>query len=181
MRLLARVRARARREEGQAALEALIVFPIWIIVLTLFVNLLLFLGSAMLLQANVDRAAFEAAALGGVTQGSTGVYEQLRSLNGLGVKNVQVSACYLPGAPGPGVNNGYYTVHGSTFSGAAGTPCVGGSGGSLPTALCSANTTDCVPDGDYIFIEVTYQQDLWLFSSRTVRREALVISHSFQQ
>ena len=181
MKTLSRIRRRVRGERGQAALEALIVFPIWIIVLTLFVNLLLFLGSAMLMQANVDRAAFQASALGCVTVGAGGVQTQLLGRSGFGVHNVTVAARYLaaPGAPAVGTDNGYYTVTKTDF--------VDSSGNILPatgrledaTAI-NANTTDCVPDGDWIFIQVTYQQNLWLFGQRTVRSDALVISHSLQ-
>ena len=57
------LRRRMLRESGQAGLEGIIVFPIWLIVTSLFMNLLFFFGSAMLVQANVNRAALQASAL----------------------------------------------------------------------------------------------------------------------
>jgi Flp pilus assembly protein TadG len=190
MRPLKAFRRFRQRERGQAALEFLAVFPVWIIVLTLFVNLLLYLGSAMILQSNVDRAAFEAAAQGGVTIGNGGVVTQLQGVSGYGVHDVVVRACYLPGAPAPGNDDGYYTQSASTFAacdnndftaGACAATSVSTTTGGPRCAFCPSGTIDCVPDGDYIFIEITYQQTLWLLSDHTIHREALVVSNSFQQ
>lgn len=173
-----RLRSRLRGERGQAGLEGIIVFPIWLVVTTLFINLLFFLSSAMLVQANVNRAALQAAGLGCVTTGgSNSLTTELKDKRGLGIApdSVRVRAGTLNTAPpGPGEASNYYVTNSRTFIDANGTMQSG-----LADATCTQ--PDAVLNGGYIFLQVTYKQNLWLFGSREVSRNALVISNALQR
>jgi hypothetical protein len=168
-----------RRQRGQVALEAIIVFPIWLVVTTLFINLMLFLGSAMIVQSNVDRAALQAGAFGCV---SPQITNQLAHINGFGVElgSVQVYARTLaqhPPQPGDD-NTTYYQFHRSDFVDTHGNALP--PDGIIDNADCPSGLYDTVPSGGWIWIQVSYTQRLWVFGTRTVHQEALVVSHNLQ-
>ena len=101
------------------------------------------------------------------------VHTQLANRKGLGMHSVQVLAASPAVAPpragDPSV--AYYNFDRSSV--------VDGDGNMVPgarNALCSAR--DAIPNGAWIYLQVRYKQNLWIFGQRDVTREALVISHN---
>jgi hypothetical protein len=169
----ARLLRRLRRQRGQAGLEGIATFAIWLIVTSVFFNMVFFLGSAMLVQSNVNRAALQAASVGCLPSSAAG---QLESLRHLGIHDLQVlaetptqasSRTNMPPAAGD-ASTSYYEP------------------GNLPatmpySAACGAAgnmSANMVPSGGWIRVRASYQQNLWIFGTREVQRSALVISHS---
>lgn len=192
-----------RRTRGQAALEMISVFLVWFLTTTMFVNLMLYFSSVMLIDSALNRAALQASSYGclyvgggpGIS-GSTGVAGYFQSLQHLGVRAVSVNAYTVswdgenparPADPAHGGPSSYY----SYWQGSNSPLTVAKAGGSsVVTADCSASSpTDAtyepgvggpVPSGGYIVVRVHYTQDLWLFGTQTINRWAVVVSHSLQ-
>lgn len=151
------------------ALETMIILPVWIIVVFLYIELLLVLGSTMLVRSDLDRAAIQASSLGCVTQG---IVDEIQNVKGFGISGHLTldEAVYLPGAPGPGVLTNYYSLPQS--------------GNALnTTGWLSAEGTqpNCVAQGDYIYLQVSYQESGFLgslFGSGTYHQDALVVSQT---
>jgi len=161
-----------RREEGQAALETLVVLPVWLCVIFMYIEMLLLLGSSMIIRARIDQASIQASSLGCVTPA---VEAYLTNVHGFGISAFSIDkAVYKPGAPLPGdPPTSYYQLPQS--------------GTQLNTAgwiFAGGNEPNCVPQGDYIYLQVSYQNNNWfthLFGiSPTVHQDTLSISHTLQ-
>jgi len=166
------LRSLRRREDGQVALETLVVLPVWLFVIVMYVELLLVLGSAMLVRSNLDRASIQASSLGCVTPA---VVTSLTNVHGFGISPLHIDkAVYKPGGPLPGDPSSSYYQLPQTGT-ALNTTGWGSAFGSSPS---------CVPQGDYIYLQVSYQDNNWftgLFGiSPTVHQDTLSISHTLQ-
>jgi hypothetical protein len=167
-----RLLGRARREEGQVALETLIVMPVWLIVIMIYIELILVLVPSMLVRADLNRAAVQASALGCVTPS---VRSGLTGISGFGISNVRITEeLYKPGAPQPGNSSpNYYSLPES------GTQLATARSGWDPA---NAPNPDCVPQGDYIYLQVSYTNANFLTGifglPATVHEDALSVSNA---
>ncbi len=175
--------ARLRRECGQVALETLVVLTCWLLATFFVMNLFIYFGSAMLVQAQVNRLALQAGADGCLVQPSAASLTD--EVSGMGVKvlSVQaaspnsVSASVLDQSQGARSIEQPSDVFSSTRD-RHGNPYLQPG---LQNAICPPKRFDTVPAGHYITVVVRYQQTLWwasLFGHPTVERSATALSQN---
>lgn len=187
--MIGRLLRRLRMQRAQMALETILVFPAWFLTVTLFFNMIFYMGSMMIAQAELDRVANETAAFGCMATPiqSSGL------MSGLGIQNMQVNA--MSADPSNPQNLNYDPSTGA-FRPFDWTQYVDQSTGLMlapqpgvtKSANCLGNTSsrqlspgvEPVASGQYIFLQMTYKQSLWLFGSINVTRNALVSSQRLE-
>lgn len=151
---------RIKSESGLVALEFLAVVGAWLLALAFLLNICLVLGNGVVMQAVVNRAALQATAKGCVSAPSAA---NIDSLTHMLADNIVLSAVWVQRQDGGG------------FDRAAALARIDPGGDT--SGLCFEDF-DTVPEGDYILLDLEYQQGLLLFPSISVRKTALAVSSS---
>jgi hypothetical protein len=164
---LHRLHQRLRKQRGLVALEFLAVFGAWLLSIAFLLDMALVLGNGAAMQAAVNRAAVLASAEGCVSQENAA---SLPGLNAIEVSGVRLQAVWVKSS-----------ASGFDANARAGAVAAIDSGGN--TAACSPSVAnggaDVVPQANYMFLDLEYNQTLWLFPSIHIRKTALAISSSF--
>jgi hypothetical protein len=177
-----------RRQDGQVALETMIVLIPWLIVSTIFFNLLFLLASMMLNQSTINRGVQQTASLGCMP---AQLRSDLESRTGLGLHDLRLVALT------PQVNQGQrITVwdRANYFDSDGEAVARPGVARYLPD--CSdPNGTGTAPgnveSGNYVLVQATYKQRLWVLGglqmlgltdddSIELKTEALAVSNALE-
>lgn len=177
-----RRRLAMRRERGQVALETMIVLVPWLIVSTMFFNLLFLLASMMLNQATVNRGAQQAAALSCLP---AELERDLESRSGLGLHGMRVVALTPQTRPGQQVTEWNRADYFDDQGQAVARPGVA-------RYLDDCSSADArVESGNYILVQASYEQRLWVLGglemlglvdddSVRIRTQALTVSNALE-
>jgi hypothetical protein len=160
-----------REEKGQVALETLVVFIPWLMVVMMLFNLFFVMGSLVMTQSAVNRAALEAGSYGCLLPT---LEKRMQDFEGLGAKVTEVDAVT---PPGPAAER-QSTWNRSSVLNSDGT--IKASAKHL--ANCSqGEVPNTITSGNYIYLRVAYKQHI-LFPpvSFDVTRTALVTSSSLE-
>lgn len=160
--LRSRAKEQLQAEEGLVALEFMVVVGAWLLALAFLLNICLVLGNGVVMQAVVNRAALQATAKGCVSAPSA---SNADSLTRMFADNIVLSAVWVQRQEGGGFDrdSALAQVQSGDISG---------------LCLDDVEGGDAVPEGDYIFLDLEYQQDMFLFPSISVRKTALAVSSS---
>lgn len=140
-----------RRSQGAVALEVMVILGTYALAILLFLDIVMMLGNAILVQGELNRLALQASAQGCVPSAAL---DGIENAAGIGIDGVQVEA-YAPSTPGYVFNRA---------DAAQGTD-----------ATCDSGQQ---PGGSYIWIDLQYDQRLLLMPSAHVERTALAVSNS---
>lgn len=153
---------RVREESGLVALEFLMVVGAWLLSLAFLINICLALGNGVVMQVVVNRAALQATAQGCVSAPSA---SSTGNLTRLLANNITLNATWVQRQDGGGFDRdaALARVQSGDVSGLCIVDVEGG---------------DTVPQGDYIFLDLEYEQRLLLFPSIRVQKTALAVSSS---
>ena len=172
-----------RRRKGQASLEVLAAFVPWLLVTFLYLNLVFFFGSLMIVQAEVNRTALQASTAGCVSEGTI---EDLENSTGLGAAQVSAYAVTTQQGAGQAAQSepwGGRGNPGDPFN--PGQPAKSkyidpGSGLPVPgetrDIICSNDDSTLVEGGHVIYVVVEYDQQLILLGDQHIVRSATIIS-----
>lgn len=167
-----------KTERGQVALEMICVMFVWLLCTSMFFNLLFYLGSTMLIDSTLNKAATQIGAFGCVPE-RTEFYSA--NIRGLGATNVNVAAKQINNEASASVRDEtYYTNSGGKIESFA-TDANGVLKGQLISNCTSSFQRDTVPHGRYIWVQMRYTQNLWLFGVHDVHRDVLVVSSGLTQ
>lgn len=164
-----------KEQRGSASLEFLIVFVPWIIVIFIFFNLLFLLGSLMINQATVTRAAQQVAAAGCLPEGLPELTEE----TAIGAEEPRfVVRSTPPGPEGQGWNRDQMFNDDGTLAQGD------------PAPQCQPGQRSAIPSGHYIYVQLQYRQYLPMVSAVAgvvggsgyleVNRGALAVSQSLE-
>lgn len=157
--MIKRLWTRARRDDGLAALELLVVFPAWLVAIALMWNVFLLLSGIMVSQQKLNQIA-QAASTRGCLSGEAISYAE-RNL-WLGQHELEIQA-RTPAAHAYGQ---------ATFSRAS------VENGNGKSAACP----NVVPGARFIWIEMRYRQRLGFIALNgdvPIRQTALVLSNAY--
>lgn len=160
------VKKQLNSQKGIASLELLFVIWIWMFAVAFLVDIVLIFGNAVDLQAALNRSALAASAQGCISPESRNQVEGLRTFL---VSNVQLKAVQVARSAS-GFNRAAAVA--AVSQGQNNANCLSNNNG-LSQGL------DVVPQSDYIFIDLQYNQHLFIFPSIHVHKTALAISSSF--
>lgn len=152
-----------RSNQGVVALEFLCVVWTWMLSLAFLLNIVLLLGNAVDLQAALNRAAMAASAQGCVSPDSI---NQTITLPTVLVNNVQLRSVQVRRSTTSGFNRD------------AALAAIGANNAVCRPTTSTGQGFDVVPQADYIFLDLEYDQHMFLFPSVHVRKTALAISSS---
>ncbi len=167
------LRRLGRRDDGQVALETLLVFGFWFVLLMLLFNFLLIVGSLMLNQATVNRGALQISALGCMP---ANLRDELEDRSYFGTGDVTIRATSIDIPPGGSFNRDDHLF-------ADGELDTGGSAEKIQ--LCNVERSS-ESSSSYIYVQASYEQSIILLeafgldSSFDVHRNALVVSNSLE-
>ena len=172
---------RLREDRGVVSLELFVSVGVWFASVLIFVNMFVLLGTSMLVNTALTRAAQQTAALGCFSK----AVEQdfVARQKGMGASNFQVVA-RTPATMSPSYAFNHADMEDDTgnLNGAASVTaeCDAEGIGLNEQRDRSANVTN----GEYIWLRVTYTQRVALFPGAgldvTMKRSALVVSQSLR-
>lgn len=161
---------------GQVALETLLILVPWIMIVGMFFNLLFLLGSLMMNQATVNRAAYQIASLGCVP---LSLQNEVQGNQQFGMKNTQLIV-RTTGTDNTWSHNNFIDSDNNI------------TGNLQPVRVCRVDartlrTENSVKGGKYIYVRLRYNQKLLAVSffglnkELTVNRSALTVSQALRR